>query len=129
MVTFTAVQWLQVLGLGAVAGALGQSARMLVGLKKLADEAAQRGTTVGAELAPSRLLVSILLGAVAGALAAITVGLDVQAVSVQQVVALAGAGYSGADFVEGFMMRAGTPTDATQTPPGGLLDATGEYAG
>ena len=122
-VTMDAVGWMQLIGLGGVMGAVGQVIRMIVGLKKLNDAASNSTTSMTAMVEPSRLFVSIVIGAVAGALAAIGLAGDLSHVSTQQLLALAAAGYAGCDFIEGFMSRvasapgapAGQPAVGTQT--------------
>ncbi len=106
--TMTAVQWLQMIGLGGVAGALGQMVRALVGLKKVSDESAQLHQAESEMIQTGRLLATIALGFTAGSLAAISVGVDPAHVSSTQFFGLVGAGYSGADFVEGFVKRSGS---------------------
>lgn len=102
---FTATAWLQLLLLGGLLGAVGQGARVVVGLKKLADEAAAAGKEFYERMVTSRLVISLAIGFIAGALAAILAGINLSQVSLQQILALAGAGYVGADFIEGAMSR------------------------
>lgn len=101
----TATNCLVVVALGLVLGAVGQAIRAIVGLKKRNDS--------GAELSPGRLFVSLMIGAVAGALAAITLlfsnTISIANLSSQTLFALMGAGYAGADFIEGFMNKNGVP--------------------
>lgn len=102
--------WFQIIGLGAVAGGIGQGIRTIVGLKKLGDTASGTTSSVADLIQPSRLIVSMLIGAVAGALAATTIIKDVLHVSAEQFFGLAAAGYAGADFIEGFVNRVSPPT-------------------
>lgn len=111
----TAVQWLELVTLGGVAGALGQGVRMAVGLKKLNDQAAT--STQPEPFQASRLATSLFVGFTAGAVAAISTVANVDNVSLQQFVALAGAGYSGADVVEGLVSRGGLAIGSNPTPP------------
>lgn len=104
--TLPAIEWLQIVGLGALLGAIGQGARTVVGLKKVNDAASEANGSVRDMIETSRLLVSLAIGAIAGALAAISTVENVAGIGTQQIVALIGAGYAGADFVEGFMARA-----------------------
>jgi len=108
-------RWLLLIALGGLAGALGQVGRVIVGLKKLGDEAAAVGKSCSDLVEPSRLFVSLVIGFTAGALAAL-LAKDVTdpSISLQQILAFAGAGYAGADFIEGAMSRV-TPS----TVPGG----------
>ncbi len=117
--SFTAVEWIQVLGFGALLGAAGQILRVVAGLKKLNDEANQKGVAVGDLFATSQLVVSILIGAVAGLLGAISLGIDPKAaIPTEKVSALLGIGYAGADFIEAFMLRA---VKTASGAPGALL--------
>lgn len=101
----SAFDWFQLLGLGMLAGALGQSIRTIVGLKKTSDTAAA-GTSMSDNIDVSRLVISILIGAVAGALAAITTLYGkLGVISTEMFLGLMGAGYAGSDFIEGFMTK------------------------
>jgi len=100
-----AYQWLHLLGLGGFAGMLGQGARTIVGLKKMNDSASAETRMASDLLDVSRLLTSLAIGFVAGALAAVPLLNDLAHVSAQQIFALAASGYAGADFIEGFMTR------------------------
>lgn len=64
-------QWIYLLLLGGFAGAIGQVARVIVGIKKLGQEASALDTTRSDLLDTSRLVISIVIGFTAGALAAI----------------------------------------------------------
>jgi len=73
--------------------------------------------------ATSQLVVSILIGAVAGLLGAISLGIDPKAaIPTEKVSALLGIGYAGADFIEAFMLRAARATSGTA----GALPSPGE---
>ncbi len=109
--TFEAYQWLQLLGLGASGGALGQGVRTVVGLKKVNDAAAAGG---GDSITATRLATSLALGAIAGAFAALQLLRPDQKFGVTQIFTIAAAGYAGADFIEGFVQRV---TGAVQAPP------------
>lgn len=100
----SALDWLTLLGLGLVAGAIGQVARAIVGLKKLADK---EGTDdMFSRLSTKRLVFSMVLGAAAGCLAAGVSGMRSSGVTPEQLAALFAAGYAGSDFIEGFISRA-----------------------
>jgi hypothetical protein len=100
-----AVQWLEVVSLGVVLGALGQGARTIVGIKKLNDYSEDAGSTA-ALVNGARLLISFGIGGVAGAFAAITLITDIgDNVAPQQLFAIAASGYAGSDFIEGFIGR------------------------
>lgn len=96
------VDWLLIIALGALCGFLGQSLRVVVGLHKAANSEEKT------EFDYARLVVSLLIGVLAGALAAIaaTTGLGLMpgiGIDTQAVLALVAAGYAGADFIEGFV--------------------------
>ena len=105
---WTAQGWFIVLGFGAMLGAAGQVIRAVAGMKKLNDSAQQDATSVSQLFSASQLVVSVLIGAVAGLLGAISLGINPNAeIPVDKVVALLGIGYAGADFIEAFMAKAG----------------------
>lgn len=110
--TLDATTWMQLIGLGAMLGALGQAIRSIVGLKKLNDAVSNSPATVADVIQPSRLVTSLAIGAIAGSLASVSLIDNIHAVASAQIAALLGAGYSGADFIEGFMSRA-MPSPAT----------------
>lgn len=110
-----AERWIVLLVLGGLAGALGQLGRVIIGLKKVADEAAAAGKTYSDLLDPARLLMSIAIGFTAGALAAVLAkNVTDPQISLEQILAFAGAGYAGADFIEG-AMRSGVPGSTGMT--------------
>jgi hypothetical protein len=76
---------------GGMLGMIGQGVRAVAGLKKMLDA----GTM--ADFRPSILLVSLLIGFIAGALAFLASG------STETAVAFVAAGYAGTDFIEAFM--------------------------
>jgi uncharacterized membrane protein YeaQ/YmgE (transglycosylase-associated protein family) len=100
-----ATPWISIIALGALLGFLGQSVRVIVGLKKTRDQAAALGKTFSEALEPSTLFTSLLIGAVAGALAALMILKPDAGITPEMLLGLAAAGYSGADFVEGFLAR------------------------
>ena len=104
-ITHSAVDWLQILGLGGLIGALGQGARTIVGIKKLSDAASASNGNVADLIVASKMVIAFAIGAVAGAAAAIGTISNLGAISLAEVLGIAAAGYSGADFVEGFIHR------------------------
>jgi hypothetical protein len=88
--------WILAIGLGAICGLIGQALRVLVGLHKVSNQEPKP------EFDPIRLVMSLLMGIVAGSLAAVATVLK-PIVSPEQVMALIAAGYAGADFIEGFV--------------------------
>ena len=97
----SANDWLVSLTLGMVAGAIGQLVRAIVGLSKKDD------TGVVREFVASRLILSIVIGATAGALATVTGMVEVNTlrISGETILGLMAAGYAGTDVIEGFAGR------------------------
>lgn len=91
--------------LGAVLGAVGQSIRVIVGLKKKFDEASLEGKPVKDWFELRHLLVSLLIAFVIGSIAGVLGVLDLfgKEITKETLVALIAIGYSGTDFIEGFM--------------------------
>jgi hypothetical protein len=106
-------QWLNCIGLGALMGAVGQGVRTVVGMKKLNDTASDLGVAANELIAVSRIFISIFIGAIAGTLAAITTVKSLDHISIELIFGIAAAGYTGADFIEGFISRM-TPNPDTQ---------------
>jgi uncharacterized membrane protein YeaQ/YmgE (transglycosylase-associated protein family) len=115
----SALSWIQVIFLGGIAGALGQAARTIVGIKKVNDQAVAAHADPQDLIVASRLFISLTIGFVAGALAALAMDVNVDAIAMAQILGLAGAGYAGADFIEGFINKtplAGSPPAKSNTP-------------
>lgn len=113
-----AYSWIELVVLGALLGAAGQGMRTIVGLKGLYDAASASNVSATSLLEVGRLVVSFLIGAIAGALASVSTIGDIQHISSNQILALIAAGYAGADFIEGFMRRVQAP-DPGAGPAGG----------
>lgn len=117
---FTILQALQLTILGAVLGAVGQCFRVVVGLKKAADEAKAEGKELSDVFNGNTLLVSFLISAAAGALAAISINLPSgqDHISNQFLLSIVAAGYSGSDFIQGFMnsRMPGASTTGSKVP-------------
>lgn len=92
--------YISLMSLGAMAGAAGQVVRMVVGLKKLLGEPAEDNPN---PIKSQRIVISLLIGATAGLLAALVSVDTPDNISIEQVLALVAAGYAGADFIEGVM--------------------------
>jgi CHASE2 domain-containing sensor protein len=100
-----AAQTLTFVLLGALLGAAGQGARVVVGLKKEIVDARGTGKTVAQWFDGRELLVSFVLGSVAGIIAAIwQYGPDVL-ITKNLLLGFAAAGYAGADFIGGLMEK------------------------
>jgi hypothetical protein len=107
--------WLGILIVGIILGALGQGARTIVGFKKMNDYA----DTSAALFDGVRLLISFGIGGVAGALAAVTILPDTGVATRDQLIGIAAAGYTGSDFIEGFISRFTGSTSTTSPDSGG----------
>ncbi|MBI5190747.1 MAG: hypothetical protein HZA22_08740 [Nitrospirae bacterium] len=124
------------LTLGAFLGALGQGARVIVGIKKMNDEAAATGLQSKDLFAANQLLLSLLIGAVAGGIATFFYITDSQADITAKLkelwFTLFAAGYAGADFIEGFMATKvsalSAPTAAASSQVGTLMESGGSGA-
>ncbi len=90
--------------LGIILGAVGQGARAIIGVKKAADEAAAKcQTKVDEWFDVKRLMFSLIVGGIAGCLAAIV--LIESPVNKELLLGLVAAGYAGTDFIEGLMSK------------------------
>jgi H+/Cl- antiporter ClcA len=120
-----AVEWLPVLTLGALLGAVGQVIRTIAGLKKLKDDPV-------AKFDPMQLMMSVIIGAAAGVIAMVTLGVSDSPdarMSAQDIITVIASGYTGADFIEAFITRSmssggGLPTQkpAPVSLVGGMPD-------
>ena len=135
-----AVDWLPILTLGALLGAVGQVLRSIAGLKKLRDDP-------NGKFDPMQLMMSVIIGAAAGVIAMITLEVTSgKAIAPQDIITVIAAGYTGADFIEAFITKSlptgpalpqqaptpvtivsGTATSTIATPPTlvGTLPVTG----
>jgi hypothetical protein len=115
-----AVDWLPVLTLGALLGAVGQVVRTIPGLKKLKDDPA-------AKFDPMQLMMSVIIGAAAGVVAMITLEVTSgKTIATQDIITVIAAGYTGADFIEAFITKSmstggGLPTQ--KAAPVSLVEA------
>lgn len=93
-------QWILVLLIGSMAGSVGQLVRAIAGLAKSGRAQGDTASVFNA----SRLVVSLLVGATAGALAGLAMHEQLigKTVSMPTILGLMGAGYAGADFIEAF---------------------------
>lgn len=110
----TVADWINLLALGALLGASGQMVRQVSGVKKLLVE--KPGIELGALLDTSRVVMMLLIGAVAGMLSALAIDWPTppSLVTTQTLLALVAAGYTGADFVESFFPRPAQPKRAAE---------------
>jgi hypothetical protein len=119
----TATEWITQFLLGGLFGSLGQGLRVVVGLKKLNDRALQAGRPFNELFKPSSLIVSLLIGFIAGVLGMLTANLNLQAITRENILLLVGIGYTGADFIEGFVRKtlpSGSSAPLAPSPLSGL---------
>jgi len=116
----TAQDVLTAVFLGVTFGAIGQGARMIVGIKKTFDEANAQNKSLSEVFDVKQLLVSLIIGAIAGGLASLALinSENLAHLTKDSILALIGAGYSGADFIEGFMRNEETKANPDQAGAG-----------
>lgn len=113
-----AAQYIELILLGGLLGLLGQVVRVTVGLKKAHDTASEKGQPLSDVFQGGSLVISLLIGFTAGAIAIFVVDnvqllttakaeVDVEQLSSQKelLFGLMAAGYAGTDFIEGFAKR------------------------
>jgi len=105
----TARDMLVLIMLGGLLGAFGQGLRVVVGLKKVYDQAHVDGADFASLFDTSKLVVSLFIGFLAGGIAILFMDKPVMGNGLYTT--LIGAGYAGADFIEGFVQKA-LPTAA-----------------
>jgi|ERR1043165_7908222 hypothetical protein len=94
---------LQILS-GGILGVIGQSIRMIIGLKKwYEDKSINPGATPSFDL--RRLLLSLFIGFIAGALGALIYKDPIDLRNKESLIAIIGIGYAGVDFIEGIMLK------------------------
>lgn len=95
--------------LGGLLGMLGQGIRIAVGLKKTNERAGAEGKAFRDVFDGRLMLVSLLLGFVAGALAIILLSEEVAPPDGSGhrdfLLGIVAAGYMGTDFIEGFIKK------------------------
>jgi F0F1-type ATP synthase membrane subunit c/vacuolar-type H+-ATPase subunit K len=121
----SAADWINLILLGGLLGAVGQGIRVVVGLKKVNDQALQEKKEFSALFSPATLIVSLLVGFIAGVLGILSLpNVNVAKLDPNQVLLpLLGIGYAGADFIEGFVKKntaqftGGKPAGSAGTQP------------
>ena len=93
--------------LGGLLGVLGQGIRVVSGLAKLnaSNVANKANNQPTSDFSASRLLVSLFIGFIAGAVASLIKGGASSADDKTFIVTIMAAGYSGADFLEGIFQK------------------------
>lgn len=118
-------QLLTAILLGGLLGTTGQGIRVIAGLKKLNNEAVRTNTTMSTLFETHTLVTSLLIGFVSGVLCVVGLWDKIaNGVDSQMAMAILGAGYAGADFIEAFMRKnlpeptaTPAPTTSNQTQP------------
>lgn len=114
----SAQDWILVILVGGLLGAVGQGIRVIVGLKKLYDSSLQEGKAFSDNFNGPSLLFSLLIGFVAGVLGILSLSkVTATQIQMEQVLTLLGIGYAGADFIEGFIKK-NTPQFSSATAGG-----------
>ncbi|WP_396267245.1 hypothetical protein [Ideonella sp.] len=97
-----AMEWMPLLGLGALMGACGQLTRVVAGFAKARRE--HKNEPIYAQ----QLVVGLLIGAVSGVLAMLTIAAGpTTKFDTTALLGLAAAGYAGVDFLEGMSGKLG----------------------
>ena len=90
--------------LGGLMGMVGQGIRAIAGLKKMNDDAQNQNVSSQDLFMASRLVVSLIIGFIAGVIAASTMLTQIEALNptgnVSVLFGIAAAGYAGTDFIE-----------------------------
>jgi len=100
-----AIQTLTFVALGALLGAAGQGVRAVIGIKKEIDDAKNANKTVKDWFDGKELVISFILGAIAGILAAVSQYASDVHLTKNLLFGLLAAGYAGADFIGGVMQK------------------------
>jgi len=103
MDTPTATNMLMLILLGGLLGAFGQGLRVVVGLKKVYDQAHADKADFTSLFDTSKLVVSLFIGFLAGGIAILF--MDKPVMGKELYTMLIGTGYAGADFIEGFVQK------------------------
>ena len=101
-----AMGWITLILLGGILGFVGQGIRVIVGIKKANDKAAEESKSFRDVFDGRLLLYSLLIGFVAGALAifALTTS-GTEQIARSLIIPVIAAGYAGTDFIEGFVSK------------------------
>lgn len=134
-VSLDAWQWIQVFVLGAFAGAVGQLVRSIAGVarqNRLAAVATASGQSPPPDFQVSTLVTSLIIGAVAGIIAAAALHQSLfpakPGIPFQTILGIMAAGYTGADFIEGIAGKYFPQAAATTLTPEQLKAMQDEVA-
>ena len=100
-----AMQTLTFVALGGLLGAAGQGVRAVIGIKKEINDPKNAGKTVKEWFDAKELVISFILGAIAGILAAVLQYAPDVHPAKNLLLGFLGAGYAGADFIGGVMQK------------------------
>jgi len=100
----TPADWMTYILLGALMGGVGQAIRSTAGLKKVYDEASAAKEKFSDNFDWTIFLLSMVLGAAAGALTTLTVSFPAK-IDAKFLLVFVAAGYAGADFIEAFVKK------------------------
>jgi len=124
---------LELLILGGLLGMVGQIARVVVGAKKVSDRAVENNTSFKEEFDSRQLVTSLVYGFAIGVFALMTLT-DMAAATTklgnEMMAGIMAAGYSGTDFIEGFVKKHFPPAKpaAVQTKPEPVPAPSGDDA-
>lgn len=104
--------------LAGLLGITGQLLRIVVGLKKVNEEASKTGVPAKDILVVSKMVISILIGFATGVLAWLAVANVSQTFVFTKdvIMGIIAAGYSGTDFIEGIISKYLPQSGTTPTP-------------
>lgn len=111
--------WITLILFGGLLGALGQGLRSVVGLKKLRDSVGDDSAAYADAFSASRLIVTVFVGFVTGALTVLTFSDQLQAMSAskEMVLSVIAAGYAGTDTIEGLASKIPLKKNSAGTRP------------
>lgn len=113
----TPMDFLIIILLGAILGMVGQGIRVVVGIKKIGDEAVRTGVDQKDLIKTQQIVLSLFIafaiGSIAGVLAA--VGSTDLTFTKTTIISFIAAGYAGTDFIEGFMKKNPSVTKPANT--------------
>jgi hypothetical protein len=112
METTTPFDLLAIILIGAILGGVGQGIRVIVGIKKVNDEALKKKLAVKELLEYKQILLSLVIGFAIGAVAGVLAAVSAPNIHLTKTVIFAflGAGYAGTDFIEGFIKKNPLPS-------------------
>lgn len=93
--------------IGAILGMVGQGIRVLVGLKKMNDEASAKGLDSQDLFKSKELLLSLFIAFAIGGIAGVLASIDSLEIEFSKsvIISFIAAGYAGTDFIEGFISK------------------------